>query len=80
MGFETQEEAERWAENMEFRADQLKEERLLASQKSSDAETLDVLAQTVASGVHKPLQALKAAYALGKLAGMAEMARIDAKR
>ena len=31
MGFETQEEAERWAENMEQRADAVKEERLLAS-------------------------------------------------
>lgn len=29
MGFETQEQAERWAENMEFRADQRKEEKLL---------------------------------------------------
>lgn len=28
MGFETQEEAEAWAENMEFRADQKKEERM----------------------------------------------------
>ena len=30
MGFETQEQAEKWAENMEFRADQKREERLLA--------------------------------------------------
>jgi hypothetical protein len=30
MGFETQEEAESWAENVELRADQLKEERMLA--------------------------------------------------
>lgn len=33
MGFESQEEAERWAENMEFRADQLKEERMLETPK-----------------------------------------------
>lgn len=31
MGFETQEEAERWAEEIEFRADAAKEEKLLAS-------------------------------------------------
>ena len=31
MGFETQEEAERWAENMEFLADKRKEERMLMS-------------------------------------------------
>ena len=30
MGFESQEEAERWAENAEFRAEQAKEEKLLA--------------------------------------------------
>ena len=29
MGFETQEQAERWAENVEFRAEQIKEERML---------------------------------------------------
>lgn len=29
MGFETQEEAERWAEGMELRADALREERML---------------------------------------------------
>ena len=29
MGFESQEAAERWAESAEFRADQLKEERML---------------------------------------------------
>ena len=29
MGFETQEEAERWAENMEFRADQRKDDKML---------------------------------------------------
>lgn len=34
MGFETQEEADRWAENIEFRADQLREERLLAKSKA----------------------------------------------
>lgn len=31
MGFETQEQAEQWAENAEFLADQRKEEKLLAS-------------------------------------------------
>lgn len=31
MSFETQEQAERWAENMEFRADQAREEMLLRS-------------------------------------------------
>jgi hypothetical protein len=31
MGFETQEEAERWAEEIEFRADAAREEKLLAS-------------------------------------------------
>ena len=31
MGFETQEEAERWAEEIEYRADAAREERLLAS-------------------------------------------------
>lgn len=29
MGFETQEQAERWAENMEFRADQRREELMM---------------------------------------------------
>ena len=29
MGFETQEQAEAWAENMEFRAEQRKEEKML---------------------------------------------------
>ena len=35
MGFETQEEAERWAENMEFLADQRKEEAMLRDPQES---------------------------------------------
>jgi hypothetical protein len=33
MGFETQEEAERWAEEMEFRAEQRKEEEMFLTPK-----------------------------------------------
>lgn len=47
MGFETQEAAERWAENMEFRADQRREElmmraldKILLPAKGSAAEWL----------------------------------------
>lgn len=37
MGFETQEEAERWAENMEMAADRRKEERMLAGEEADKA-------------------------------------------
>jgi hypothetical protein len=51
MGFETQEAAERWAEHMEQRADQAKEDRLLGSQPSiqqlQDAWTAAIHAQDI---------------------------------
>lgn len=43
MGFETQEEAERWAEEMEFRADAEREERLLRGRPYSDEHLIGAL-------------------------------------
>lgn len=75
MGFETQEEAERWAENMEFRAEQRREERMLASAPENTRETLDSIIKSLEGGIVKPRAAVNAAYALGAFDGGLKMAR-----
>lgn len=55
MGFETQEEAERWAENMEFMAGQRKEERMLNPRLSAWLAVADLPAY---KELAKPVQEL----------------------
>jgi hypothetical protein len=80
MGFETQEEAERWAENMEFCADQAKEEKLLASAVQSNEQTLEQMARLLDAKIVSPKDALKAAYTLGQFDGKLEMALATSRR
>lgn len=77
MGFETQEEAERWAENMEFLADQRKEERLLSDPPTVSEETLKTIERSLAADLVEPKDALYAAYVLGKFDGKLEMAKVE---
>lgn len=77
MGFETQEEAERWAENMEFRAEQRAEEKLLAS--ASSMETLASMEKCLLAGLNSAKDCLVAAYKLGVVDGQIKMLSVNLK-
>lgn len=81
MGFETQEEAERFAENIEFLADSRKEEALL-NPKGPHADDRKTLAQIVALARYDyPLAgAMDDAYHLGRLRGRMEGAVAAAEK
>ena len=76
MGFETQEQAEAWAENMEQRAKERKEERLLASTE----QTLGSIKKLLVAKLATPEEALDAAYKLGVLDGQIKMASIGIEK
>jgi hypothetical protein len=81
MGFETQEAAERWAENAEFAADQAREEKLLSSKSDDviqpidqqDARRLALMESNIRRDPSYTKEMLVLAYCLGRCSGRMDM-------
>jgi hypothetical protein len=80
MGFETQEEAESWAENMEFRADQRKEERLLDSVPAGSRLLIDQAIGLIGLGLNhaEAREVVEKIYRMGELDG--RVAALESQR